>query len=406
MRRVVAVLATVALGAAGFQYVATRPGSVEVASLASARIGPGTDLLDPSGVVLPSREPAASGFAAAATVAAPAPTARPLPPPRRPPASQEKAIAPPPEKFSGPKAAPAPPPPQLNQAPQTQARGATWAVMIGVNNYPGSGHDLKSAVNDANDLNEALWRFGVPSENRLLMRDGQVTANTIRASIDWLNRNAGPDSVAVFFFAGHVRKVGNGRESMVAADGSLVSDQELASRLGNLRAGRSWIAIAGCYGGGFTEVLGPGRILTGAAPANSLAYENSGFGRSYMVQYMVREAMIEGRASGTSVEAAFAYARDAIARDYPNRQPVQYDQAQGLLELRPAGAPPPNHAPPPPQRGQQAPPPSSGGGGGSAPKDPPDGSNPDGSPPPQQSDGCNYLSMGAVRCEQGDPHDD
>ena len=76
----------------------------------------------------------------------------------------------------------------------------------------------------------------------------------------------------------------------------VMGGRELGERLGHLRAGRAWIAIAACYGAGFTEVLAPGRILTGASAADALAYESSQYGRSYMVQYMVREAMIERRA--------------------------------------------------------------------------------------------------------------
>jgi len=361
-------------------------------SLAAGPIGTHIDLLDSTTLMLQPRENLPPLAPAATVAAAPAPEA----PRPRPPVSQERVIAPPPDRFVGETVPNAAPPKQLTDAPPTPGKGGTWAVMMGINNYPGSDHDLKSAVNDANDMDEALARFGVPSDHRLVMRDGQVSSSTMRASVDWLVRNAGPDSTAVFFYAGHVRKHGSSTEALVAADGSTMNDSELASRLSGLRAPRAWIAIAGCYGGGFTEVLKPGRVLTGAAPSNQLAYENSGFGRSYMVQYMVREAMIEGRAGSTAVEPAFQWADSALARDYPNRRPVEFDSASGFVDLRPAGAPPPNYSKPP------APSNAGTGSGG--------GSSGGGSPPPSTTtttapqDNCS-LSFGLVKCQQGDPHE-
>ena len=349
-RRWLAVVLTAAIAVVTVQMVGAH-GRHEGLAVADAGLLRGSDLLDRSKLLLPRLTPATTAPPQAQAAAQPARPSRDL----------EQVIAPPPERFDGPPAPKAPPPARLFAPPSGTGAGGTWAVMIGVNDYPGTKSDLRAAVNDATDVNEALARLGVPGTNRLLIRDGQASAEVIRASVNWLNERAGPDSTAIFFFAGHVRKVGEGRESLVASDGGTVSDADLAGRLRSLRAGRVWIGIAACYGGGFNEVLQPGRILTGAAPANSLAYENGGFQRSYMVQYMIREALIEGRAGTTTIEGAFAYAQAALARDYPNRQPVQFDHAPGELELRQPGA---QSAPPPPPPPSQ-PPPSDGGSGGS-----------------------------------------
>lgn len=310
----------------------------------------------------------------------------PLPPPA--PEAGEIAVAPPPETFEEP-AAPAPPPPPALRSSQfdgVQPAGGTWAVMIGVNDYPGTRYDLRSAVSDALDVNEALARMGVPGNNRLLIRDGQATAGTIRAAADWLRAHAGPDAVAVFFYAGHVRKVGGNTEAIVGADGRLVTDAELATILDGMQAKRAWIGIAACYGGGFTEVLKPGRVLTAAAGANDVAYENEQLGRSYLVEYMVRRAMIQNRAS-SSVEAAFAWAKAELARDYPNRVPVQFDEDPAELDLRP---PKPPAQPAPSGSGGSG---GTGGSGGSTP--PPPDATP---PPPDPDDDCAALTLGAVEC--------
>lgn len=290
--------------------------------------------------------------AAAEVAPAAAEAARPAPAP----GPDEVVIAPPPAVFDAPPAPPRPPPPALSLPPPVGSvqSGGTWAVIVGINDYPGSRSDLRSAVNDANDMDMALAGMGVPPENRLLLRDGQATADGIRRSVDWLVSRAGPDATAVFFYGGHVRKIGVTSEAMVAADGGLIEDRELGERLSHLNARRSWIAIAACFGAGFTEVLAPGRVLTGAAPADALAYESSEFGRSYMVQYMVREAMLEKRAA-SSVQAAFAYAITELAKEHPGRQPVQLDAGFGPLDLRPFLTPP---APPDPAAVQVTVPPA------------------------------------------------
>src|SRR5688500_9739855 len=98
--------------------------------------------------------------------------------------------------------------------------------------------------------------------------------------------------------------------------------------------------MAACFGGGFTEALAQGRILTGPADRNSIAYENEAYQRSYLVEYMVRRAMLEGQADA-SVEAAYGWAIEALRRDHPDRLPVQFDRLDGELRLAPRAASPP-----------------------------------------------------------------
>lgn len=285
---------------------------------------------------VPVTVPAEPLAAVVPSAAAPASDAAPAQPVAAPTSAAEAAMAPPPAVFDGPVAPPAPPPPALVAPARQLATGApstgTWGVVVGINDYPGQGSDLRAAVNDATDVDLALAGMGVPAENRLVLLDGQATAGRIREAIDWLASRAAADATVVFFYGGHVRKLGPVTEAIVAADGALITDRELAERLSQVRASRAWIAMASCFGGGFTEVLGPGRILTGAAPADALAYETTQYARSFLVQYMVREAMIEKRAA-TSVQAAFTYAVTELARRHPTRLPVQIDLAGAPLDL-------------------------------------------------------------------------
>lgn len=251
------------------------------------------------------------------------PAVAPAPPP-----DGAAAIAPPPARFTG-------PPARAAAAPRFAggpSGGGTWALVIGIDDYPGRGNDLRSAGNDADDMDRVLGRFGVDPTQRIRLSDGQADAATIRRAVDWIVDRAGPEASVVLFYAGHVRRLGGGREAIVAADGALVRDLDLARQLAPLQARRAWMVFASCFGGGFTELLAPGRILTGAAPADRLAYESIQLGRSYLGEYLVRRALLEGRAPAT-VEGAFAWAEAAIRRDHPNRVPVQFDHHEGDFVL-------------------------------------------------------------------------
>ena len=312
------------------------------------------------------------------------------------PPAGDAVIAPPPETFSEPASPATPPPPALQERFRNVVpEGGTWAVMIGINDYPGGRHDLRSAVNDVGDVNEALARMGVPGSRRLLIRDGQATADIIRTAAEWLVAHAAPEATAVFFYAGHVRKVA-GSEAIVAADGRLVLDSELGAQMTRLRAKRAWFGIAACYGGGFTELMGPNRVLTAAAPANRLAYENLDFGRSYMVEYMIRRGWL-GQQAGLTVEEAFEYARRELSASYPGRVPVQIDNVDGLLDLRPnlaVGTTQPAPSSPPPSSPPPSSPPPSGGGSSGGNDRGGDGDD-DGD---DDRDSCSTLTVGVVRC--------
>jgi hypothetical protein len=291
------------------------------------------------------------------------------------PARRETAIVPPPANSFGarhhvPSPAELPPTRYGDVSPSS----GTWALLIGINDYPGMRYDLRSAVNDMEDVDEALRRRGVTADRRMLLRDGQATAGVIRAALDWLSAHAGEDATLVLFYAGHVQQLGGGTEAIVGADGEVVTDAEVAALLDRSPSKRGWIGIAACYAAGFTEVVRPGRVLTAAAPANALAFENDAFGRSYLVEYMVRRGMLG--AGITTVEAAFAWAAAELQRDHPDRVPVQFDELQGDLDLT---VPPPGSDPAPGSAG---------------------GTSPPSSTPPSQPDGCANLTGGVVRCNR------
>jgi hypothetical protein len=291
----------------------------------------------------------------------------------------EVAIAPPPAELTG-ELAPADPVPHLFGGGRRGAPGEVFALVVGIDDYPGRGSDLSFAIADADAIDAALAGFGVPAANRVVLRNGQARRAELVAAIRALVEVAGPGTTVVLAYAGHVRKLDRDTEVIVAADGGLLSDAELAGLLGPSAAARMWLLMATCYAGGFTEALGPGRILTAAAGAGSLAYESRAIRGSYLVHHLVREGWLEGRA-GPSVQEAFAYADIEIAQRYPRRRPVQIDQYGAPMILGTQRPAPPAPPPSPPSAQPSSPPPQQ----PSSPSPSPSTTAPHTTEPPQQT---------------------
>jgi hypothetical protein len=268
--------------------------------------------------------------------------------------------------------------PPVVRGPTTEAAKTVFGLIIGINDYPGTSSDLQGAVPDAEDMSDALAMYGVPDANVRTLLDADAGTPQINDALQWIDTVTKLDSTVVIFYAGHVRKLSDQTEAIVAADGGVLPDWYLAAQLQSLPAHDVWIVMAACYGGGFTELMAPGRILTAAADANSLAYENDSFDRSYLDEYLVHQAMLERLAAGPTAQQAFNYAQASLERDYPDRTLTQFDQATEAISLdgvhRPApetssdgngdpsttlpGVPSPNDPPPsPPSSPPSAPPP-------------------------------------------------
>lgn len=225
---------------------------------------------------------------------------------------------------------PAPPPAGL---PAATPGERVWAVVVGIDDYPGRQSDLHAATADAGDLVAGLLRLGVPAHHVRTVYDGDATIAGVLAAVDWLVANAGPDDTAVFFYAGHVRELGGGTEAIVTAEAGWITDWFLADRFRGLAARDAWFVMAACYGGGFDELLGPGRVLTAGAGPGELAYESEAYGRSYLAEFVLRRGILGGEAGEPTVQAAVAWATAQLAERHPDRQVWHRDEAGHLVSL-------------------------------------------------------------------------
>ncbi len=218
----------------------------------------------------------------------------------------------------------------LAEPPRPPADGR-HALLIGIDNARGA-PQLRGAVNDARTTHEALLAYGFPRDQVRTLADGQAGRDDILSAIRELAAAVPDDGTAVFAFAGHTRVI-RGQNHIVAADGRTISARDLAAALDAVRS-PMWVLLPTCYAAGFSlpGIVGPGRVALFASAADRPSYEASWYGRSFLVQYVVAEAMLNGRAS-TSVEQAFAYAEEAISARYPGRVPLMDDGFDGEFVL-------------------------------------------------------------------------
>ena len=221
------------------------------------------------------------------------------------------------------------------------------ALVVGIDDYPGT-RDLRAAQADARTVSRALQRLGFPASSTRVLLGGEATAQRIVEGLRWLASGTRPGALGVFFYAGHVRKVGGDPdgdgeeldEALVGSDGGLVTDGTLAAALAPAR-GRMWLAYAGCYAEGFDDAEAPGRISTYASGEDSLAYESTALGHSFMVEYMIRRALPD--AGAVSVEGLYRWASNQMEGREERFRPLQDDRVRDDLVIgavAPAPAPP------------------------------------------------------------------
>ncbi len=213
-----------------------------------------------------------------------------------------------------------------------------WALVIGIDEYPGASRDLLLSAADARDTARALVRrLGFPRRQVRVLLNGEATAAAIRRSARWLASRTGEGGTSVLFYAGHavqLRHLDGDREdvdeAILAADGRLVPDGVLAGALEG-SAGRMWLVVAACHGAGFRDALAPGRVLTAASAENDLAYESDALGNSFLVEYVVGAGLLANRSR--TAEAAFRTGLAAMPGAYARHRPLQLDRVAGPLSL-------------------------------------------------------------------------
>lgn len=209
--------------------------------------------------------------------------------------------------------------------------GTKTALVVGID-HKGAEDPLEGAVEDAENVRDALLAYGFHRENVVVLLERDATRPRILAALDRLAQRTPTSGLAVFAVASHGGHSSRGY-SFRTVEGERVYASEVGARL---RAVRSpvWTLLAMCYAGGWTTpgITGTNRVATYASRANQYTYEKGKDGSTLVVE-MVKHGMLEGAADG-SVEEAFAFARERMEETGSKSDPVMSDGVEGELNLR------------------------------------------------------------------------
>ena len=126
-----------------------------------------------------------------------------------------------------------------------------YALLVGIDDYPGIGNDLNSPVEDARIMYRALTeRFGFDPANIVVLNDSDATRENIANGVIEHLGQAGPDGVAVLFFSGHGIQMGENIGLTGALDPenavTATKPSSYTATAGNLRFcwTRSWASLS------------------------------------------------------------------------------------------------------------------------------------------------------------------
>ena len=181
-------------------------------------------------------------------------------------------------------------------------RGERYAVVIGINDYPGQGSvlegglDLFYAVADTEAVfNMLVGIKGFKPENVIMLTDRSATKSSVLDQIKALKKKVNRGDEVVFYFSGHSAQY-TGKPSNTGSFGlwksgivvwaddlnetapAVVWDKELKTAFTGFKTDRIIFGFDCCYAGGFSNLAGLGGIVVMASEADGISGE---YGEAY-----------------------------------------------------------------------------------------------------------------------------
>jgi hypothetical protein len=213
-----------------------------------------------------------------------------------------------------------------------------WAVLVGINNYPGSSGDLPYSINEILSFKTTLLAGGNWEESHIrVVTDEDATRDGIFDALQWLASNEDTNDVSVFFYAGHGGQ-GSSNEYLSVYD-STIYDYELDEQLDDLE-GCIVVILDCCHAGGFIEDIGErGRVVLSACRKDNLTFQYSGL-KSGIFGYFINVSLQKYTkfAEGTflvAFVASYLYSKK-LSEDYAGDYtiiPRIYDGCFGRVRL-------------------------------------------------------------------------
>jgi hypothetical protein len=241
---------------------------------------------------------------------------------------------------------------RATQTPGDPASDA-WALLIGINDYQCCTRDNIGSYQDVVALRQYLLSLGWQADHIGVIANLNATRQNILNGLQWLSEKTDGGSLVVFNYSGHEEPCGYDSDHdgdndicLWAADNRFIASPIMGGALGKVRDKRMWINYAVCRARGFNDAgtEQPGRVVTYAAPASELAYEDPDVHHSVLGEYEIMEGLIQGKADSNhdglvSVQEAFTYALPRVLKRTDDLQhPSMWDGFHTPFYLSPSAA--------------------------------------------------------------------
>ena len=158
---------------------------------------------------------------------------------------------------------------------------SSYAVVVGVEGYPGGVPKAPYADRDAQAMMRHLEALGVPADHIRLLTEALATRGGIDAALRWLRLNASPGATVFFYYSGHGIPGGKGTPYL-APSGVMAGDladtayplSRLYRGLEEVGAARTLVILDACFAGtgprSFSGSVRPVYVESPSAPEAGL----------------------------------------------------------------------------------------------------------------------------------------
>ncbi len=199
-----------------------------------------------------------------------------------------------------------------------------YAVVVGIEDYPGTANDLNYPAEDVQDTMALLVNMGFPTDTIICLKDSQATKRSIIAAIEQMAKRVDCNDVFFFYFSGH----GDVDPSIVpydAATAGVFTGSELAAALAVVPVNHQVCVFDSCFSGDLIPFLAKdGRCVISACAAGETSIEYGSLQNGAFTYYWVQSFTGPTGGSGyATVGAAFTWASPQVVTYTGNTQHPQ-----------------------------------------------------------------------------------
>lgn len=225
-----------------------------------------------------------------------------------------------------------------------------YAIVIGIENYPGYSYDLYYCKDDASSVYSLLrYDYNFKSENIRYITDSAATKTGIDNAFSIIRSQIHLNDIFFFFYSGHGGGSGSSHylcpyDSIPSSPSKYYYDNDLDWQLDNLNCAEKYVLIDACRSGGMIpETQASGRYIISACTSSEYSWETSNLHHGVFTYYFLRSISYATDSNGDgvrSVEDLYSYisthTASYMAGYGESQHPQKYNGITGQAVLYPS----------------------------------------------------------------------